>query len=113
MSLLARIFIVFNAVLAVLFLGIVSTTYSHRTDWRMASLHTMGQFSHMVQRKDRAIQTLKSDVQSMNSLVQVQIGAEDAVVYQEIITAMDLAKEAGFPDISILDPPSMTVRFRE
>lgn len=43
----------------------------------------------------------------------IEIAAEDEVVYQHVITAMDYAIDASFRDIGYNEPTSLTVRFRE
>ncbi len=44
---------------------------------------------------------------------EIQIGAEDDVSYQNVISAMDEALAAGFNDLGYLDPASMKVQFKE
>lgn len=44
---------------------------------------------------------------------EIEIAAEDEVVYQHVITAMDYAIDASFGDIGYNEPSSLTVRFRE
>jgi len=39
----------------------------------------------------------------------VQIAAENAVIYRDIVTAMDLAVTSGFRNIAVIDPGSLTV----
>jgi biopolymer transport protein ExbD len=43
----------------------------------------------------------------------IEIAADDRVVYQDVITAMDTAIAAKFRDIGFIDPQSLTVRFKE
>ena len=43
----------------------------------------------------------------------IEIAADDEVKYQTIITAMDMAIGAGFDDIGLVDPASLSVRFTE
>ena len=43
----------------------------------------------------------------------IEIAAEDDVVYQDVITAMDTAIAAQFRDIGFIDPQSLSVRFKE
>jgi len=43
----------------------------------------------------------------------IEIAADDEVVYQTIISAMDTAIIAGFDDIGLVDPGSLSVRFTE
>jgi biopolymer transport protein ExbD len=40
----------------------------------------------------------------------IEIGAEDVVDYQSIITTMDTALAAGFRDVGLADPSSLTAR---
>jgi biopolymer transport protein ExbD len=44
---------------------------------------------------------------------EIEIAAEDDVVYQNVITSMDYAIDATFADIGYVEPASLTVRFRE
>jgi biopolymer transport protein ExbD len=43
----------------------------------------------------------------------IEIAAEDDVVYQDIITAMDTAIASQFRDIGFIDPQSLSVHFKE
>lgn len=43
----------------------------------------------------------------------IEIAADDEVVYQTIISAMDMAILSGFDDIGLVDPASLSVRFTE
>jgi biopolymer transport protein TolR len=43
----------------------------------------------------------------------IEVAAEDDVVYQDVISAMDTAIGAQFRDIGFIDPQSLTVRFKE
>jgi biopolymer transport protein ExbD len=43
----------------------------------------------------------------------IEIAAEDDVVYQDVITAMDTAIASQFRDIGFIDPQSLSVRFKE
>jgi biopolymer transport protein ExbD len=43
----------------------------------------------------------------------IEIGAEDDVVYQDIVSAMDSAIATGFRDVGFVDPNSLSVRFKE
>lgn len=43
----------------------------------------------------------------------IEVAAEDSVVYQDVINAMDYAIAAGFRDIGFIDPQSLSVRFKE
>ena len=43
----------------------------------------------------------------------IEVAAEDDVVYQDVISAMDTAIGAQFRDIGFVDPQSLTVRFKE
>lgn len=44
---------------------------------------------------------------------EIEIAAEDTVVYQDVISAMDYSISHEFVDIGYLDPTSLSVRFRE
>jgi biopolymer transport protein TolR len=43
----------------------------------------------------------------------IEIAADDRVLYQDVITAMDTAIAAKFRDIGFIDPESLSVRFKE
>ncbi len=43
----------------------------------------------------------------------IEIAAEDEVVYQSVIDAMDTSIGASFIDIGYVDPASLSVRFKE
>lgn len=43
----------------------------------------------------------------------IEIAAEDDVMYQHVITAMDYATDASFGDIGYVEPSSLSVRFRQ
>jgi len=43
----------------------------------------------------------------------IEIAADDRVLYQDVITAMDTAIAAQFRDIGFIDPQSLSVRFKE
>jgi biopolymer transport protein ExbD len=43
----------------------------------------------------------------------IEIGAEDKVSYQSIITAMDYAIANQFRDVGFVDPQSLSVKFKE
>ncbi len=44
---------------------------------------------------------------------EIEIGAEDDVMYQTVIDAMDSALAKGFIDLGYVDPASMKVQFKE
>ncbi|HTE51490.1 MAG TPA: biopolymer transporter ExbD [Kofleriaceae bacterium] len=43
----------------------------------------------------------------------IEVAADDRVIYQDVITAMDTAIAAQFRDIGFIDPQSLSVRFKE
>lgn len=43
----------------------------------------------------------------------IEIAADDRVIYQDVITAMDTSIAAKFRDIGFIDPQSLSVRFKE
>jgi biopolymer transport protein ExbD len=45
--------------------------------------------------------------------IDIEIGADDRVAYQSIITAMDYSMANGFRDVGFVDPASLKVKFRE
>lgn len=53
------------------------------------------------------------EIQSRDLPGEIEIAAEDDVVYQHVITAMDYSIDAKFADIGYVEPSSLTVRFRE
>ena len=40
----------------------------------------------------------------------IEIGAEDTVTYQSIITTMDTAIKVGFKDVGLSDPTALTAK---
>ena len=53
------------------------------------------------------------EIQSRDRPDEIEIAAEDDVVYQHVITAMDYSIDARFANIGYVEPSSLTVRFRE
>ena len=53
------------------------------------------------------------EVQERDVPGEIEIAADDVVVYQHVITAMDYSIDATFADIGYVEPRSLTVRFRE
>jgi biopolymer transport protein ExbD len=45
--------------------------------------------------------------------VQLEIAAEDTILYRELVTAMDLAVETGFGRMTVVDPASLEVALKE
>ncbi len=43
----------------------------------------------------------------------IEVAAEDAVPYQAVVYAMDVAIESEFPNVGYMDPRSLSVKFRE
>ena len=43
----------------------------------------------------------------------LEVAAEDAVVYQQVISAMDVAVAAGWPRVSYVDPASASIKIVE
>jgi biopolymer transport protein ExbD len=50
---------------------------------------------------------------TMADRTDIEVAAEDDVIYQDIINAMDTAIAAQFRDIGFIDPGSLSVRFKE
>ena len=50
---------------------------------------------------------------SMADRSDIEVAAEDDVLYQDVISAMDTAIGAQFRDIGFIDPQSLSVRFKE
>jgi len=44
---------------------------------------------------------------------EIELAAEDAVVYDDIIGAMDTSIASGFKDVGFVDPNSLSVRFTQ
>lgn len=44
---------------------------------------------------------------------EIELAAEDAVIYDDIIGAMDTAIASGFRDVGFVDPNSLSVRFTQ
>ena len=53
------------------------------------------------------------DLSAFKNRGDIEIAADDEVKYQQIIHAMDRAIVAGFDDIGLVDPASLSVRFTE
>ena len=53
------------------------------------------------------------DLSAFKNRADIEIAADDEVVYQNIIFTMDMAVSSGFDDIGLVDPASLSVRFTE
>lgn len=68
MSLLGKILVVIQTILALLFLGVTATLYYHQNDWREAQRRTAQQYSRIVQAKTEQVAKLTDDKASETGL---------------------------------------------
>jgi hypothetical protein len=69
MSLLAKIFIVLQTILVMVYLGMTATLYQHRRDWRTSYMKLKGRYQTAVSRAAKEIDALRTFVQAKNELV--------------------------------------------
>lgn len=69
MSLLAKIFIVIQAVLVMTYLGMSATLYQHRRDWRTSYQQLKGRYSTAVARAQKEIRALRSYVKAKDDMI--------------------------------------------
>ena len=69
MSLLAKIFIVIQAVLVMVYLGMSATLYQHRRDWRTSYQQLKTRYSTAVSRAQKEIRALRSYVKAKDDLI--------------------------------------------
>ncbi|MBX3467541.1 MAG: hypothetical protein KF878_11685 [Planctomycetes bacterium] len=69
MSLLAKIFIVIQTVLVMVYLGMTATLYQHRRDWRTSYQKLKTRYTTMVSRSQKEIQALRTFVIAKDELV--------------------------------------------
>jgi len=69
MSLLAKIFIVMQTVLVMVYLGMTATLYQHRRDWRTSYQKLKTRYTVAVQRASKEIQALHTYVTAKDELV--------------------------------------------
>jgi hypothetical protein len=69
MSLLAKIFIVMQTVLVMVYLGMTATLYQHRRDWRTSYQKLKTRYTTSVQRAQKEIQALRTYVVAKDELV--------------------------------------------
>jgi predicted nucleic acid-binding Zn-ribbon protein len=69
MSLLAKIFIVMQTVLIMVYLGMTATLYQHRRDWRTSYQKLKHRYTTSVSRAQKEIQALRTYVQSKDELI--------------------------------------------
>ncbi len=69
MSLLAKVLIVIQTVLVMVYLGMTASLYQHRRDWRTSYLKLKGRYSTAVTRSQKEIEALRSFVQAKSELV--------------------------------------------
>ena len=61
---------------------------------------------------DEALKALHEDP-LLKDRSDIEIGADDRVTYQSIISAMDAAIANSFRDVGFVDPQSLSVKFKE
>jgi hypothetical protein len=70
MSVLAKIFIVIQTILVMVYLGMTATLYQHRRDWRTSYLKLKDRYGTAVSRAQKEIKALQSYVHAKDSLIQ-------------------------------------------
>jgi biopolymer transport protein ExbD len=82
--------------------------------------HTLGERTQITkagdtydwQALDDALKSLREDP-LLKDRSDIEIGADDRVTYQSIISAMDAAIANNFRDVGFVDPQSLSVKFKE
>ena len=69
MSLLAKVFIVLQTILVMVYLGMTASLYQHRRDWRTGYMKLKSRYSTMVARSSKEIDALRNFVKAKNELV--------------------------------------------
>ena len=69
MSLLAKVFIVLQTILIMVYLGLTGALYQHRRDWRTSYQKLKGRYSTMVTRSAKEIEALRNFVSAKNQLI--------------------------------------------
>ena len=69
MSLLAKIFIVIQTILIMVYLGVSATLYQHRRDWRTSYLKLKGRYSVAISRAQKEIKALQSYIAAKDTLI--------------------------------------------
>ncbi|MGE0712809.1 MAG: hypothetical protein AB7N76_34290 [Planctomycetota bacterium] len=69
MSLLAKVFIVLQTILVMVYLGMTASLYQHRRDWRTSYSKLKHRYSTMVSRSAKEIEALRNFVKAKNELV--------------------------------------------
>ncbi|RMG17413.1 MAG: hypothetical protein D6731_04195 [Planctomycetota bacterium] len=72
MSLLAKVFIVLQTVLVMVFLSMTATLYQHRRNWRTSYMKLKGRYQTAVSRAAKEIDALRTFVQAKNDLLGVK-----------------------------------------
>lgn len=72
MSLLAKIFVVLQTILVMVYLGMTATLYQHRQDWRSSYRKLKHRYSTMVARSQKEIKALRSYVRAKDDLVEAK-----------------------------------------
>ncbi len=69
MSLLAKIFVVIQTILIMVYLGMTAALYQHRRDWRTSYMKLKGRYQTAVSRAAKEIDALRTFVQAKGELV--------------------------------------------
>ena len=72
MSLLAKVFVVMQAVLVMVYLGMTASLYQHRRDWRTSYMKLKGRYSLAVSRAQKEVDALRNFVKAKNELVEAK-----------------------------------------
>ncbi len=95
MSLLAKIFIVFQTILVMVYLGMTSTLYQHRRDWRTSYQKLKHRYTTVVSRAEKEIRALRTYVISKNDIVaakESEVRSLKSSLDQETSRASDQAR---------------------
>ena len=72
MSLLAKIFVVIQTVLVMVYLGVSATLYQHKRDWRSSYGKLRERYTVATQRATKEIETLRQSVKAQSEFIQVK-----------------------------------------
>lgn len=90
MSLLAKVFVVIQTVLLLVFLGVNATLYQHERDWRGSYAKLRERYSVLQQRAQKEIETQRQTVKSKAEFIQLkegevrQLKSENAIYLQTV-----------------------------
>src|ERR1043165_6769841 len=82
MSLLAKVFVVIQTVLIMVYLGVSATLYQHRRDWRNSYAKLKERYKTSVQYAGKEIEALRSGIK-----------AKDSFISNKQVEVIDLKKE--------------------